>query len=92
MKYETITKEPVSYTHLGRARREDESLGMARRHARLPDRPGTDVYKRQLRIRDGLGLTNGTAVMTGIGMVNLAQARRLLDWAVKASVMLNEDN
>ena len=25
----------------GRARREDESLGMARRHTRLPDRPGT---------------------------------------------------
>ena len=44
----------------------------------------------RLRIRDGLALTNGTAVMTGIGMVNLAQARRLLDWAVKASVMLNE--
>ena len=44
----------------------------------------------KLRIRDGLALTNGTAVMTGIGMVNLAQARRLLDWAVKASVMLNE--
>ena len=31
----------------------------------------------RLRIRDGLALTNGTAVMTGIGMVNLAQARRL---------------
>ncbi len=44
----------------------------------------------RLRIRDGLALTNGTAVMTGIGMVNLAQARRLLGWAVKASVMLNE--
>ena len=28
--------------------------------------------------------------MTGIGLVNLAQARRLLGWAVKASVMLNE--
>ena len=44
----------------------------------------------RLRIRDGLALTNGTAVMTGIGLVNLAQARRLLEWAVKASVMLNE--
>lgn len=44
----------------------------------------------RLRIRDGLALTNGTAVMTGIGLVNLAEARRLLDWAVKASVMLNE--
>lgn len=44
----------------------------------------------KLRIRDGLALTNGTAVMTGIGLVNLARARRLLDWTVKASVMLNE--
>lgn len=44
----------------------------------------------KLRIRDGLALTNGTAVMTGIGLVNLAEARRLLEWSVKASVMLNE--
>lgn len=44
----------------------------------------------RLRIRDGLALTNGTAVMTGIGLVNLAEARRLLEWSVKASVMLNE--
>ena len=44
----------------------------------------------RLRIRNGLALTNATAVMTGIGLVNLAQARRLLGWAVKASVMLNE--
>ena len=49
-----------------------------------------DITPLRLRIRDGLALTNGTAVMTGIGLVNLAQARRLLGWAVKASVMLNE--
>jgi histidine ammonia-lyase len=40
--------------------------------------------------RDGLALTNGTAVMTGIGLVNLIGARRLLDAAVAASVMTNE--
>lgn len=40
--------------------------------------------------REGLAVTNGTAVMTGIGLVNLVRARRLLDVAVRASVMVNE--
>ncbi|MDL2320643.1 aromatic amino acid ammonia-lyase, partial [Alistipes sp. OttesenSCG-928-B03] len=40
--------------------------------------------------REGLAVTNGTAVMTGIGLVNLVYARTLLDCAVKASVMVNE--
>ena len=43
-----------------------------------------------IRIREGLALTNGTSVMTGIGLVNLMYARRLLNWAVLASVMMNE--
>lgn len=43
-----------------------------------------------LYIRDGLALVNGTSMMTGIGLVNLSKARRLLDWSVLASVMLNE--
>lgn len=41
-------------------------------------------------VREGLAVTNGTAVMTGIGLVNLFRAKRLLDWAVAASVMVNE--
>jgi histidine ammonia-lyase len=40
--------------------------------------------------REGLALTNGTAVMTGIGLLNLIYARKLLDAAVAASVMVNE--
>jgi histidine ammonia-lyase len=40
--------------------------------------------------REGLALTNGTSVMTGIGLLNLFNARRLLDAAIAASVMINE--
>lgn len=44
----------------------------------------------KMYIREGLALTNGTAVMTGLGIVNLANARKLLDISVVASVMMNE--
>ncbi len=43
-----------------------------------------------LRVRDGLALANGTAVMTGIGLVNLHYANKLLSWATLTSVMMNE--
>ena len=43
-----------------------------------------------IHLREGLAITNGTAVMTGIGLVNLLDARRLLDHAVLASVLMNE--
>lgn len=43
-----------------------------------------------MRIREGLSVTNGTSVMTGIGLVNLIHAKRLLNWSVIASVMMNE--
>jgi histidine ammonia-lyase len=41
-------------------------------------------------IREGLSVTNGTSVMSGIGMINLLYAKRLLKWAVIASVWINE--
>lgn len=44
----------------------------------------------QMYVREGLAVTNGTAVMTGIGFVNLLNAKRLVDWSLKASVMMNE--
>lgn len=44
----------------------------------------------KMHIREGLALTNGTAVMTGIGLVNLIQSRKLLKLSVLASVMMNE--
>lgn len=43
-----------------------------------------------IHIREGLSVTNGTSVMTGIGIVNLIYARQLLNWSVCASVMMNE--
>ena len=43
-----------------------------------------------IHLREGLAVTNGTSVMTGIGIVNLIYAKRLLDWAILASVMMNE--
>ena len=44
----------------------------------------------RVKIREGLAITNGTSVMTGIGLINLFQARRLFDWAVAASSLVNE--
>lgn len=41
-------------------------------------------------IREGLALMNGTSVMTGIGIVNIHNAEKLLDWAVKCSCAINE--
>lgn len=43
-----------------------------------------------LKIRDGLALTNGTSVMTGIGLVNLIYVKKLLNAALIASSMMNE--
>lgn len=42
------------------------------------------------RLREGLAITNGTAMMTGVGLVNLVYARKLLQHALEASVMINE--
>lgn len=59
-------------------------------------RPAAEVLKEnglkpfEIHIREGLSVTNGTSMMTGIGLVNLFKARRLLNWAVLTSVMVNE--
>ena len=44
----------------------------------------------QVYIREGLSLTNGTSVMTGISVINQYNAENLLDWATLGSVLLNE--
>ncbi|TLV03566.1 HAL/PAL/TAL family ammonia-lyase [Dyadobacter luticola] len=44
----------------------------------------------KMELRDGLGLINGTSCMTGIAAINLIYAKRLMQWAVAASSMLNE--
>ena len=43
-----------------------------------------------IHIREGLAIINGTSAMTGIGMVNIIQAQKLLEWSVILSAMINE--
>ncbi|MCK5807500.1 aromatic amino acid lyase [bacterium] len=44
----------------------------------------------KMRLREGLALINGTAVMTGIGLLNISQSKRLLKWITVASSLLLE--
>src|SRR3546814_16481422 len=44
----------------------------------------------QVHIREGLALLNGTSAMTGIGIVNVIYGKRLLDWSIACSAMMNE--
>lgn len=44
----------------------------------------------QIEIREGLALINGTAVMTGIGIINWYQAQKALHWSIQASCAINE--
>lgn len=43
-----------------------------------------------IQLREGLAILNGTSAMTGIGLVNIIQAKKLLDWSVTLSAMTNE--
>ncbi len=58
--------------------------------------PTADVFAKlnikplTIRVREGLATINGTSAMTGIGMVNIAQAHKLLNWSVMFSAMTNE--
>ena len=44
----------------------------------------------KMHIREGLSITNGTSVMTGISVINQFYAETLLDWATLAAVWMNE--
>ena len=44
----------------------------------------------ELKLRDGLGLLNGTSCMSGIALLNVWDSKIILDWAVQASTMVNE--
>ena len=41
-------------------------------------------------IREGLAILNGTSAMTGIGLINVIQSKKLLGWSVLFSSMINE--
>lgn len=55
-----------------------------------------DVFSRlnikplALKLRDGLGIINGTSCMTGMGAINLIYSYRLFNWAVYTSSVINE--
>jgi len=59
-------------------------------------RPTKEVFEQEqiapieVNIREGLGLINGTSVMTGIGVVNTIYTRRLLEWMIACSSAINE--
>jgi len=54
------------------------------------------VYKKtglkplEIQIREGISVINGTSAMTGIGLVNIIYAKKLLAWSVMFSSMTNE--
>ena len=43
-----------------------------------------------IRIREGLAMMNGTSCMTGIGLINIQQAKKLLNWMLLLSASINE--
>jgi histidine ammonia-lyase len=58
--------------------------------------PTIDIFNRfnikplSIHIREGLAILNGTSAMTGIGMLNIIQAQKLLNWSLLFSAMINE--
>ena len=71
-------------------------IGEGRVHYQHEWRCTADVLKEyglqpaKIYIREGLSVTNGTSVMTGIGAINCLHAENLLKWAVITSVWMNE--
>lgn len=49
-----------------------------------------DIKPLQIHIREGLAIINGTSAMTGIGLLNIICAKKLLGWSVMLSAMINE--
>jgi histidine ammonia-lyase len=58
--------------------------------------PAKEIFERfniqPLKIygREGLAILNGTSAMTGIGMINIIHAKKLFNWCVLLSAMMNE--
>lgn len=58
--------------------------------------PTADIFKQynikplNIYIREGLAILNGTSAMTGIGLLNIVYAKRLLQYSVMLSAMTNE--
>lgn len=44
----------------------------------------------KVHIREGLSLINGTSAMTGVGLINIIRAHKLLQWSIALSAITNE--
>ncbi len=44
----------------------------------------------KIKLREGLGLINGTSVMSGIGILNILYSKNIVNWSLIASSMINE--
>ncbi len=71
-------------------------IGEGKVHFKGEWRPTADVMKEEgltpmgIFVREGLSVTNGTSVMTGISIVNQYYAENLLKYGVIASAWINE--
>lgn len=60
------------------------------------ERNTSDVLKElnlkpiQVKIREGLALINGTSVMNGISLANIIYSKKLLNWSLLISSLINE--
>jgi histidine ammonia-lyase len=58
--------------------------------------PSIEIFDRfgikplTIHIREGLALLNGTSAMTGIGLINIIHAKKLIKWSVLFSAIINE--
>ncbi len=58
--------------------------------------PTAEIFNRfnlkplSIYVREGLAILNGTSAMTGIGLVNIIHAQKLLEWSAILSAMTNE--
>lgn len=59
-------------------------------------KPTAEVFKKEglkpmkVSLREGLGMINGTSIMSGIGIVNVIYTKRLLNYAIQCSAAINE--
>lgn len=71
-------------------------IGEGKVHYKGAWKPTAEVFNElglepmKIHIREGLAVTNGTSVMTGIGIINQIYAKQLLDWSVLVAVWMNE--
>ena len=81
----------VQLAHLGLVLiGEGEVLYEGEMHASMDVFNKLGIKPLTIHIREGLAILNGTSAMTGIGMMNIIQAQKLLEWSVLLSAMINE--